>query len=154
MGVCRPLSSAPGDVSSSRTTAAVNAASSGRGGEKIEGKKKKGRVFCQEAAVSSAECDFGQGGAEHCLHAAGLGKSCCLALGAGCKYPQLGRRKPVGEPVVVPGCCRGAQERLLLQVGRAGLSFPHARSTSANTLTVLFGLGFFLHCFFFFSLKC
>lgn len=41
IGVWQPLSSAPGDVSSSLTDAAVNAASSGRGGEKIEGEKKK-----------------------------------------------------------------------------------------------------------------
>lgn len=108
IGVWRPLSSAPGDVSSSLTDAAVNAASSGRGGEKIEGEKKKRKSLLPRSCcklVSFAECDFGQGGAERCLHAAGLGKSCCLALGAGCEYPQLGRQKPVGEPAVVPGCC-------------------------------------------------
>lgn len=120
----------------------------GKGKKKIEGKKKKS-FFCQEAAVSSAECDFGQGGAECCLRAAQLGESCCLALGSGCESPRLGRREPVGEPAVVPGCCWGARERLRSQVGNAGHSFPHAGSVSANTLTVLFGLGFFCTAFFF-----
>lgn len=59
------------------------------GGEELKGRK----VFCQEAAVSSAECKFGQGGAEHCLHAAHPGESCCLALGSRRESPRQGRRE-------------------------------------------------------------
>lgn len=53
-----------------------------------------------------------------------------------------------GKPAAVTAW--RARDRLLLQVENAGHSFPQARSTSANTLTMLFGLGFFCTAFFFF----
>lgn len=95
-------------------------------GKKNRREKKKGRVFCQEAAVSSAECEFGQGGAERCLRAAQLGRAAAWLWGLGASLC-LGREEPVGEPAVVPGCCWGAWERLVLQVGNAGHSFPLQR---------------------------
>lgn len=77
------------------------------------------------------------------------GEELCSAPGSGHESPQLGRR----EPVVVPGCCWGTRDRLLLQVGNAGHSFPHACSVSANTLTVCFlAWAFFAPLFFFFFL--
>lgn len=86
-GMHGPRCGAPGDASSCCTVAAVNAASSRRGRIKRRGKKKKTHteVFCQEAAVSSAECEFGQGGAE-CCSSQGT-----LLLGSGCESPQRGR---------------------------------------------------------------
>lgn len=59
----------------------------GKNKKKGEKKKKKThtQVFCQEAAVSSAECEFGQGGAE-CCSSQGT-----LLLGSGCESPRRGR---------------------------------------------------------------
>lgn len=74
-----------------------------------------------------------------------------LLLGSGVRvHVSAGQVGAVGEPAVVAGCCWRARERLLFQVENAGRSFPQARRTSANTLTMLFGLGFFCTAFFFF----
>lgn len=71
-----------------------------------------------------------------------------LLLGSGVRvHVSAGQVGAAGEPAVVTGW--RAQERLLLQVENAGHSSPQARSTSANTLTMLFGLGFFCTAFFF-----
>lgn len=74
-----------------------------------------------------------------------------LLLGSGVRvHVSAGQVGAVGEPAAVTGCCWRARERLLFQVENAGRSFPQACRTSANTLTMLFGLGFFCTAFFFF----
>lgn len=74
-----------------------------------------------------------------------------LLLGSGVWVLVLaGQVGAVGEPAVVTGW--RAQERLLLQVEDAGHSSPQAHSTSGNTLTMVFGFGFFCITFFFFFL--
>lgn len=119
-GVWGPCCTAPRDVSSPCITAAVNAALFGKGrGERIEGEKKKKEFFCQETAINSAECDFGQWGAEQ----AQLGKSYCLTLESRCKLPWLGKQELVGELVVVPGCCWGLGRGSSLRLEKLGTAF-------------------------------